>query len=195
MLEIRKLLKELRFLPSKLRNYIVFRIKYVDIGNKVKVRGSIKIIGRGKITIKDGTVINSSPYANPVGGKQQTVFYVINNASLIIGENSGLSNSTICCSNSIIIGDNVKIGGGCEIYDTDFHSLDYLKRRKTLDDSIKSSPIKIGNDVFIGANSLILKGVEIGDCSIIGAGSVITKSVPKNEIWAGNPARFIRKIN
>ena len=53
----------------------------------------------------------------------------------------------------------------------------------------------IGNDVFIGTNSLILKGVEIGDRSIIGAGSVVTKSVPASEIWAGNPAVFLRKID
>lgn len=49
----------------------------------------------------------------------------------------------------------------------------------------------IGNDVFIGAHSTILKGVTIGDKAIIGAGSVVAKSVPAGEIWAGNPARFI----
>ena len=55
-------------------------------------------------------------------------------------------------------------------------------------------PVVIGNDVFIGAKSIILKGVTIGENSVIGAGSVVTKSVPANQIWAGNPAKFIRCI-
>ena len=56
-----------------------------------------------------------------------------------------------------------------------------------------SKGIRINNDVFIGANSIILKGVEIGKCSVIGAGSIVTKCIPENEIWAGNPAMFIKK--
>ena len=54
--------------------------------------------------------------------------------------------------------------------------------------------IIVGNNVFIGAQSMILKGVVIGENSIVGAGSVVTKSIPANQIWAGNPARFIRNI-
>ena len=55
-------------------------------------------------------------------------------------------------------------------------------------------PVIIENSVFIGAQSIILKGVTIGKNSIIGAGSVVTKNVPANQIWAGNPARFIKNI-
>ena len=57
--------------------------------------------------------------------------------------------------------------------------------------NIKSKPISIGDNVFIGTNVLILKGVKIGDRSIIGAGSVVTKNIDLNEIWAGNPAMMI----
>lgn len=53
--------------------------------------------------------------------------------------------------------------------------------------------IKIGNNVFIGAHTIIAKSVTIGDNVIIGAGSVVTKDIPSNEIWAGVPARFIKK--
>ena len=56
-------------------------------------------------------------------------------------------------------------------------------------------PIIVGDDVFVGANSIILKGVIIGARVIIGAGSVVTKNIPSDEIWAGNPAKFIRKVN
>ena len=55
--------------------------------------------------------------------------------------------------------------------------------------------IKIGNNVFLGANTVITKPVTIGDNVIVGAGSIITKDIPSNEIWAGVPARFIKKYN
>lgn len=57
----------------------------------------------------------------------------------------------------------------------------------------KSHDVKIGNNVFIGANTIIVSEVTIGDDSIVGAGSVVTKNIPPNEIWAGNPAKFIKK--
>lgn len=57
-----------------------------------------------------------------------------------------------------------------------------------------TSPVVIKDGVFIGAHCIILKGVTIGEKSIIGAGSVVTKSIPDGEIWAGNPAKFIRRI-
>ena len=57
-----------------------------------------------------------------------------------------------------------------------------------------SVPVIIGNNVFIGMDSLILKGVTIGDYAIVAARSVVTKSIPAGEVWGGNPAKFIRKI-
>lgn len=63
-----------------------------------------------------------------------------------------------------------------------------------IDPGIKSKPILIKEGAFIGAHSIVLKGVTIGKYSVIGAGSVITKDIPDNEVWAGNPARFIKKL-
>lgn len=60
---------------------------------------------------------------------------------------------------------------------------------------IKSKPVVIKRGAWIGGGSIILKGVVIGEYSVIGAGSVVTRSVPAGEIWAGNPARFIRKLD
>ena len=84
-------------------------------------------------------------------------------------------------------------GGDTKIYDTDFHSTDPFKRLHGNTD-VPSKPVHIGKRVFIGGHSIILKGVTIGDEAVIGAGSVVTKDVPAGEIWAGNPARFIKKI-
>lgn len=148
------------------------------------------------ITIGNNLKLNNGERFNSIGRQSQCVIAVRANATLIIGNNVGISSSAIFCSQKITIGDNVKIGGNVCIYDTDFHSLDYLARRdrpKDMESTLRREVV-IGNDVFIGANSLILKGVSIGDRAIIGAGSVVTKSVPMDEIWAGNPARFIRKL-
>jgi acetyltransferase-like isoleucine patch superfamily enzyme len=94
----------------------------------------------------------------------------------------------------IQIGNHVFIGGSVKIYDNDFHSLDSDIRESSHDTDVGSKPIEIKNHAFIGAHSIILKGVTIGEYSIVGAGSVVTKSIPDREIWAGNPAHFIRKI-
>lgn len=133
---------------------------------------------------------------NPIGINNKCMFIVYENAQISIGTNVGISQSTLVAHANITIGDNVKIGGGTCIYTSDFHSLNAnIRRTKNDIKSRKISPVKIGNDVFIGAKCIILKGVEIGDRSIIGAGSVVTKNIPKDEIWAGNPARFIKKTN
>ena len=88
---------------------------------------------------------------------------------------------------NIEIGAHVHVTMGC-IFLT--HSLD-----TSISNGIvwKQSRIKIGEYAFIGARTIICSNVEIGENSIIGAGSVVTKNIPPNEIWAGNPARFIKK--
>lgn len=107
----------------------------------------------------------------------------------------GISNSCLKASTTIIIKDNVNIGGDCKIYDSDFHSVEYIDRMTYPDVKRKSAPVTIEEGVWIGAHSIILKGVTIGKRSVIGAGSVVTCDVPDDELWAGNPARFIKKIN
>ena len=74
------------------------------------------------------------------------------------------------------------------------HSLDYQVRKNNRNDNVLSSEIRIKSGAFVGSRCIILKGVTIGEHSIIGAGSVVTKNIPNNEIWAGNPAKFIRSI-
>ena len=88
---------------------------------------------------------------------------------------------------NIEIGAHVHVTMGC-IFLT--HSLD-----TSISHGIvwKQSRIKLGEYAFIGARTIICSNVEIGENSIIGAGSVVTKNIPPNEIWAGNPARFIKK--
>ncbi|RCS26237.1 acyltransferase [Polaribacter sp. WD7] len=174
------------------------RIKYlmldITYGKKFVVKGSLFLKGKGQIKIGNNVTINSSHLYNPIGGQEFTSIVVEKDASLVIENNVGISNSTIYCSKSILIEDYVLIGGNCKIYDTNFHSI-YVRHRKNVPETdIKSSPVIIRSGVFIGAGSIILKGVEIGKNSVIGAGSVVSKNIPSNEVWGGNPVKFIKKI-
>lgn len=150
-----------------------------------------------KSTFKLGKNVILNSYDN-VGWICKTAIYVRKGAILNIGDNVGISSSLLFSSNSITIGANVKIGGGTRIFDTDFHNTrNYLERRDPILDGPKaiSKPIVIEDDVFIGTNCTIGKGITIGAHSIIAAGSVVTKSVPSNEVWGGNPATFIKKLD
>ncbi len=150
----------------------------------------------GQLKIGPSFKMNNREYANPIGRFNRCSFFIGKKGKLEIGKNVGISSSTIVCQNNIEIGDNVKIGGNVVIYDTDFHSLNPQNRLFSKSDIEDTNilPIKIGNNAFIGAHSTILKGVTIGENAIVGACSVVTKSIPKNEIWAGNPAKFIKNI-
>lgn len=151
----------------------------------------------GEFKIGKNFRLNNMIQANPIGRVSKCTFFIKKDATLSIGNNVGISSSSIVCHKKIEIEDNVKIGGNTVIYDTDFHSLNHEYRiSKDLDNkNTISKPVKICKNVFIGAHSTILKGVTIGENSIIGACSVVSKSIPSNEIWAGNPIKFIKKIN
>ncbi len=170
----------------------------VHVGSGFKSNGVpiIDVWDRGKFYIGDNVYINNGRRFNQIGRQQPCYFIVYNDAVLKLGNNVGMSATAIVCFKSITIGNNVKIGGNVVIYDTDFHSLDKIDRRDPKLDQEKKQckDVVIEDDVFIGAHSIVLKGVTIGEGSIIGAGSVVSKSIPKNEIWAGNPARFIKSV-
>lgn len=151
---------------------------------------------KAKLTIGLNFRMHNILRGNPIGRSQKCVFFVGKGANLKIGNNVGISQAAIVSHKNIEISDNVKIGCGVCIYDTDFHSLDFSIRENALLDiqNKVDKAVYIKKNVFIGAHSTILKGVVIGENSIVGACSVVTKNIPSNEIWAGNPAKFIKKI-
>lgn len=156
----------------------------------------ISVAMGGSCSIGENLNMNNGTKGNPIGCYNPCTLFVDRGAKLVIGSNLGISQAAIVCHTSITIGNDVKIGGGVCIYDSDFHALDSLLRVNPKTDFVNKikKPVIIENNVFIGAHSLILKGVTIGENAIIGAGSVVTKAVPANQIWAGNPAKFIRNI-
>lgn len=185
---------------TKIINHIICIIKFQGYGvnySSFRTTGIpyIFVAQKGYIKIGKHFAMNNGVHGNPIGCYEKCTFFVGPNCDLKIGDNVGISQTALICYAKLTIGNNVKIGGGTCIWTTDFHSLDAHIRRSSEDFQYKKcEPIVIEDNVFIGAKSLILKGVSIGENSIIGAGSVVTKSIPANEIWGGNPAKFIRKI-
>lgn len=172
-------------------------IKYKKYFSKVSSNGGLpdlKIQGTMEIP-KDVRIcfVNNSR-CSTLGIERRCKISVYKNASLQIKGPLGLSNVVIVATKQVRIGANVMIGGGVTIIDSDFHSLNPHDWFASEDEhNMNSEAVSIGDNVFIGMNSLILKGVHIGDGSIIAAGSVVSKSIPSGEIWGGNPAKFISK--
>lgn len=154
-------------------------------------------IKKGQLIIGDYFSCNNKLTSNSVGIFQPCFFNISASGSkIIIGNHVGISGSTLNATTCITIGDNTIIGSGCLITDTDSHPI--LAAERNLPDwpkYTKSKPIVIGKNVFIGARSVVMKGVTIGDGAVVGAGSVVTKAVPANTIVAGNPARVVKTIN
>lgn len=107
------------------------------------------------------------------------------NASITIGDYCGFSGVSIVAAKEVVIGNHVMVGANTSIADWD----DHTERLGT-----KPKSIHIGDNVFIGMNCMIMKGVSIGENSIIGAGSIVTKDIPANAVAAGIPCRIIKRI-
>lgn len=110
--------------------------------------------------------------------------YLFEKAQLIIGDSYINSDCVIRATKEIIIGDGCAIGCHFTVLDSNFHEIN---------GKMKSAPVTIEDNVWIGANVTILPGVVVGRGSVIAAGSVVTKSVPPNSLVAGVPAKVIKE--
>ena len=144
------------------------------IGNHLQINlGDNVMIGRS--TIGSGKVFDTP------------VFYVGDNSSIGYG-------TSISVAQKVTIGHDTMISVNCLIMDNDDHPVS--PKRRLLKESVNKEemqPVTIGNNVWIGANTAILKGVTIGDNAIVGTHSVVTRDVPANTIFAGVPARLIQQ--
>ncbi len=178
--------------------FVPIRLKQsgLTIGRDVQFYGHpiLTIAPGSSVLLGDSSVICSSEEFTALGVSRRTILRTMSPESEIsIGKRAGMSGATICANTRIQIGDECLIGADVMIVDTDFHPIPSENRRFSKE-GIKSAPIVIGRNVFIGARSVILKGVTIGDNSVIAAGSVVSRSVPENCIAGGNPAKPIRNL-
>ena len=185
-------------------NRLYFRLKGIIFGKNMLAYNKCYLTGykNGKFTIGDYFHLTSGDGVNPICRNIRACIHRGHPSAVItIGNHVGMSSPCIWINERLTIGNHVNIGGNCMILDTDVHQLDYLARRgeKSADSNesstmVQTAPVTIEDDVWIGANCQILKGVTIGVRSVIGAGSVVTKSIPADCIAAGNPCKVIRRI-
>ena len=149
-----------------------------------------------KIIFGNAVVLCSDSRFTDLGVSRPVIIRTLRpNARISIGTDTGLSGVVICAAVSIEIGSDCLIGADVQIFDTDFHTIASENRRhENSPDKIKSAPVIIEDNVFIGAGSKVMKGVRIGRNSVIGAGSIVIKDIPANSVAAGNPAKVIGNI-
>lgn len=195
-------LRQARDMPWKagneIRRWLIlplarWALRGVEVGGGWRLYG-LPIIQRhrhSQIRIGRGLNLRSRPRSNPLGANHPVIISTRRaGAQLIIGEDFGMTGGSIVCDERIRIGDRVWVGANTVITDTDFHPLDAETRRARPLDA-NTAPVEIADDVFIGMNALILKGVRIGERAVVGAGSVVSRDIPAGAIVAGNPARVI----
>jgi acetyltransferase-like isoleucine patch superfamily enzyme len=172
----------------------------VVTGRNVKVYGRLRVHSSPTcIVLADGVTLNASNGRNTLEARGPSILKTLSpNARITIGKDSGLTSTTISAAQSIEIGDRVLIGAGALITDSDHHVVRPPKgkprRHLGMPQPRATDGIRIGDDVFIGARCIVLKGVSIGRGSVIGAGSVVTSDIPAMVVAAGNPCRVLSRL-
>lgn len=196
---VQRLLYRLKRIWWDLTVIPALRAAGVEIAEKVQIQGRpiVSLASGSRIRIGARCVLCSDSQINALGINHPVVLRTLRpGAEIVIGEDTGMSGGSICAAVSVRIGAGCLIGANVTLADTDFHALSPANRRYNRNpDEIVVSPIVIEDNVFIGADVFVLKGVTIGKNSVIGAGSVVTRDIPENSIAAGNPARVIKSIS
>ena len=180
---------------STTRTYSSGWLQGCRMGRNLRTTGPVRIKARasGSIVIGNDVRLLAGWRSNRVGLSGPVILHTWEGGRIEIGDHTGASATVVSSRSGIRIGEHCNIGGNVRIFDHDFHSLDANIRRGPRGCAdCATKPVYIGDDVFIGTGSIILKGVTIGDRAVIGAGSVVTRDIPPDCIAAGNPAVVLR---
>ncbi|WP_428193450.1 acyltransferase [Aliivibrio sifiae] len=157
--------------------FILFKLMGRNVGFPLLISSNVTLGGARKINAGNNLTICKNAFVDPI--------------KLVVGDGVWIGYNCFLCG-EVVIGNNVMIGPNVSIPGANHN---YEKKGIPYkDQGLDVKGTLIGNNVWIGANSVILDGVKIGDNSVIGAGSVVTKDVPENMIYAGVPAKKIKAI-
>ena len=178
---------------------IFYRIIFRNIGTGL----NIKCWGRmlvskspfSSITIGNDCVLVSSRLRATIAIFSPVKISAYNRSRISIGNKVSMNGTCITCrSTSVEIGDNTMIASNVIIVDSDFHAPWPPEDRTNNMGYERDSGVKIGANVWLGMNTIVLKGVSIGDNSIITAGSVVVEDIPANVVAGGVPARVVKSL-
>jgi acetyltransferase-like isoleucine patch superfamily enzyme len=191
-----KIIRKIRLAFVSAAGRFVLRIAGVATEPGARIGGIPYIyIGRGAaIRLGRNVSLSGRIESNPLCQCRRVVLVAGPNAIIKVGNNCSFSCATLYAECSIELGDHVGVGAGARIFDSDFHSLDFEARRQSQTDIPKVAPVRIEDDVWIGADATILKGVTVGRGAVIAAGAVVTSDVPAFALYAGVPAKAIRSL-
>lgn len=175
---------------------IICRMKNIERGCHTKFIG-VPIIEKSPgshIAIGKHCVLCSDSRHTSLGINHPVILRTMRpGAKITIGDGTGISGGSICAMASISIGRMCLLGANVSVMDNDFHLVSADADRNDFEPSdLPAKSIEIGENVFIGTGTIILKGTNIGANAVIGAGSVVRGIVEPNSIYAGNPARRIK---
>jgi acetyltransferase-like isoleucine patch superfamily enzyme len=171
------------------------RLKGIEMGRKNRFYGRayLRRSPHTRIKIGDHCSFRSSFTSNLVGINRPCLICTwFDEAVIEIGDHVGMSGTVIGAKQHIKIGNHVMCGGNVFITDFDWHPVDPAIRHRC--DLAPSSPTIIEDNVWVGMNAVVMKGVTIGKNSVIGANSVVVRDIPPNVIAAGNPAKVIKSL-
>ncbi len=168
----------------------MFRSKCEQVGKNLYLIGGIpQIAGNLKIYLGNNVTLHAVSTFSACKVYEAPVLRIGNN--VYTGYQTG-----IAVGNEVTIGNNVLMGNRISIFGYDLHPVDPILRRKgESPDKEDIKTVVIKDDVWVGSNVTILKGVEIGEAAVVAAGSVVTDDVPPFVIVAGNPATIVKKIS
>lgn len=155
----------------------------------------IDIRNGGKIVIGDNVTLTSKNRGYHINMHSPVKLYADRrNAEIYIGNNTRIHGTCVHAYDRIHIGDNCLIAANTQIMDGSGHDLSFDDPANRINTIGVAKPVVIEDNVWIGANCIVLPGVTIGKGSIISAGSVVTKDIPPMAIAGGNPAKVIKQI-
>lgn len=195
---MKNIIKKAKSFIGLIKVKYLYRRRHIELKGKVSVSGIPVLVFRknAKLIIGDNVSLKSNKSSYHLHMYAPVKLMADReNAVIIIGENTRINGSCIHAYKKISIGKNCLIAANCQIFDGSGHDLSFPDVKNRINTKGSEKEIVIEDNVWIGANTIILPGVYIGFGSVVAAGSVVNQNIPPMCIAGGNPVQIIKRMN